>query len=126
MTILVADDFRAEPILDQTVIARYRQRRVSFLDTLVDVFLQEAPGYFQSLRRSLAEKDLSSVRGNAHGLKSVSYNLGALRLAKVCLAAETAAAEGRLDEASSISDRIGPVLFDTEEALKGVRSRQNV
>jgi HPt (histidine-containing phosphotransfer) domain-containing protein len=110
-------------VLDATVIARYRARRASLADSLISAFLAEAPRYFQSMREAMAKGDLPEVKSNAHGLKSCSVNLGALRLVKVAQQTEAAAASGDARAVQDAFAKIGPTLFDTEEALKGERAR---
>lgn len=114
---------QTEPIVDNAVIERFRQRRASLVKTLVDAYLTDGPRYFQDLRKSVAAKDFVGARSAAHGLKSCSYNLGAIRLAKICQETENVAASNKIDDLNAALRAVGPTLFDTEEALKGIRAR---
>ena len=108
-------------LIDQAIIDRYSQRGPQLIGMLVDAFLEEAPKYFQDIRTGMDTSDLSAVRSSAHGLKSCSYNLGAVRLAEICKELEAKAAEGIAEEVQSSVDVIGPTLFNTEESLKSIK-----
>lgn len=110
-----------EHLIDDTIIDRYLQRGPKLIQILVDAYLSEAPGYFGSLRSALQSGDMAAVSAAAHGLKSSSYNLGAVRLAKLCQDVETLAGEGNANELTRAAEQVGPTLFDTEEALKGIK-----
>ncbi len=111
-----------EQLIDDSIIDRYRQRGPRLISILVDAYLEEAPRYFQDLRQAASAGDMTGVKSAAHGLKSSSYNLGAVRLAKMCQETENAATADRSEEVADVVEQVGPVLFDTEEALKGIKS----
>lgn len=111
-----------EQLIDEVIIDRYLQRGPKLIEILVDAYLKEAPDYFRDLRSAIESGDMPAVSAAAHGLKSSSYNLGALRLAKMCQEAETAAKQGKVEQLNGVIDRFGPTIFDTEEALKGIKS----
>ena len=108
-------------LIDQAIIDRYAQRGPKMVGMLVDLFLKEAPKYFQELRGGIDANDFSAVSVAAHGLKSCSYNLGAVRLAGYCEELEAIASEGIAAEVQSKYEKIGPTLFSTEEALKSIK-----
>ncbi|MGI9422023.1 MAG: Hpt domain-containing protein [Hyphomicrobiaceae bacterium] len=108
-------------LIDQTIIDRYTQRGPKMVGMLVDLFLKDAPRYFQEIRGGIDANDFSAVRVAAHGLKSCSYNLGAIRLAGFCEELEAIAFEGIAADVQSRYERIGPTLFSTEEALKSIK-----
>ena len=110
-----------EQLIDDTIIDRYLQRGPKLIHILVDAYLAEAPGYFRNLQLGMQAGDMPAASAAAHGLKSSSYNLGAIRLAKICQNAETVAGEGNVDKLTDIVEQVGPTLFDTEEALKGIK-----
>ena len=114
---------QTEPVIDRTIIDRYRQRRAGLVTTLVEAYLAEAPRFFQELRSAVTAGNLAAVRSAAHGLKSCSFNLGAVRLAKICQETEHAAADHSLEQVQFALSQVGPALFDAEEALKSERTR---
>lgn len=111
-----------EQLIDEVIIDRYLQRGPKLIEILVDAYLKEAPVYFRALRSAIEEGDMPAVSAAAHGLKSSSYNLGAVRLAKMCQEAETVAGVGAIEELVDVIAEVGPTMFDTEEALKGIKS----
>ena len=110
-----------EPVIDNAIIERFRQRRASLVKVLVDAYLEEGPRYFQDLRKSVAAGDFAAARSAAHGLKSCSYNLGAVRLAKICQETESTALANNIERLTNALGHVGPALFATEEALKSIR-----
>ena len=117
-----ASQVREEPaLIDQNIVDRYCQRGPQLIGMLVDAFLEEAPKYFQDIRSGLDAQDYSAVRVSAHGLKSCSFNLGAVRLAEMCQDIEAKASAGAEAEVESCVQLVGPTLFDTEEALKSLK-----
>ncbi|MGI9409643.1 MAG: Hpt domain-containing protein [Hyphomicrobiaceae bacterium] len=108
-------------LIDQKIVDRYTQRGPQLITMLVDAFLEEAPRYFQDIRSGMDAKDYSAVRVSAHGLKSCSFNLGAVRLAEICQDLEDKASHGAAPDVESSVGLIGPTLFDTEEALKSLK-----
>ena len=110
-----------EPVIDDVVIERIRQRRASLVKVLVDAYLEEAPRYFQDLRKAVAAADFAGARSAAHGLRSCSYNLGAVRLAKICQEAESVAGGSDIALLQTALDHVGPALFASEEGLKAIR-----
>ena len=112
-------------LIDQNIIERYTQRGPKLIGMLVDAFLEEAPKYFRDIRTGVDANDLSAVRVSAHGLKSCSYNLGAIRLAEFCKDLEAKATQGAATDVETTVELIGPTLFNTEEALKSLRFATN-
>ena len=112
-----------EPIIDDSVIDRFRQRRASLVSALVDAWLEEGPRYLDQLRSAITGADLAGARAAAHGLKSCSSNLGAVRLARMCQQAESSAASGDLDGLAAALDHIGAALLATADALERARTR---
>ena len=117
-----ASQVREEPaLIDQEIVDRYCKRGPRMIGMLIDAFLQEAPKYFQDIRSGLDAQDYSIVRVSAHGLKSCSFNLGAVRLAEICQDIEDKASRGTDSEVEASVQLVGPTLFDTEEALKSLK-----
>ena len=78
----------AKPRLDPQVFDDLRvleQEGHFSIGQLVEVFLDDAHHRLETLRRALADRDSSTVRSQAHALKGACRELGALRLAELCL-----------------------------------------
>ena len=68
----------------------------SLLDSLSQMFATHAPTRVGAMRDALAQGDAKGVELAAHSLKSSSAQLGALRLERLCRAAEARAHAGDL------------------------------
>ena len=112
-------DARAEPVINEALIAQFRQRKSSLLERLINAYLDEAPRFFQGIRSGVEAKDFDAVRLHSHALKSCSYNLGAVRLSKLCQAMENEALERNESNIERLLAAMGPEKFEAEEALKG-------
>lgn len=106
-------------VLNQALLNQYRARKSNLLERLINAYLEEAPKSFQAMRRAVEGGNLDDLRMNAHALKSSSYNLGAMRLSKLCQDIETAAIARDTAGIDAGMARIGPECFDVEQALSG-------
>jgi len=59
-----------------------------FVVELIDLYLEEAPRFFNSIRDGLANDDWLSAKRAAHSLRGSSSNLGILQLALIADALE--------------------------------------
>lgn len=107
------------PVLNMELLDQYRGRSNNLLERLIGAFLQEAPGFFQTIRQGDETTNFEDLRQGAHALKSCSYNLGAVRLSKVCQEIESAAVERDAVRLSSPMQQIGMEWFEVEQALRG-------
>ena len=88
------------PLLDESVLARYRSRRGSRGDLvrrIVDAYLAQSKGYIEALDAAVAAGDSEALRAAAHPLKSSSAQVGAMKLSRLCAVLERSARDGLLD-----------------------------
>ncbi len=107
------------PALNTELLDQYRSRKSNLLERLISAFLQEAPDFYQNIRKASETGDLNEIRLAAHSLKSCSHNLGAIRLSRVCQDLESAAISNDLVKISSSMQQIGSEWFEAEQALRG-------
>jgi len=69
---------------------------------LLNDFIQELPGRISTLERSLEEKDTASLALEAHNLKGVSSNLGALQLSDYASKLDKQSNEGYTDQTQTL------------------------
>jgi two-component system, sensor histidine kinase and response regulator len=69
---------------------------------LLSDFIQELPGRIDTLERSLEEKDTASLALEAHNLKGVSSNLGALQLSDYASKLDKQSNEGYTDQTQTL------------------------
>lgn len=105
-------------VLNTALLDQYKARKSNLLERLINAYLDEAPKFFQSIRSAAGSGDFDTVRMSAHALKSCSYNLGAVRLSKICQEMESAALAKDAAQVEQSLSRIGPECFEAEQALR--------
>jgi len=91
-----------------------------FLVELIDVYLEDAPRLFATMKDALSRDDAESTIRAAHDLKSNSLNLGATALGAVCLEMETRAKDEKLQEAALLLPVAEAEYFRVVAALRAV------
>ncbi len=78
--------------VDLAILASYDEAQElgepDFVVELIDLYLEEAPRFFSSIREGLANHDWLSARRAAHSLRGSSSNLGILQTALIAGALE--------------------------------------
>ena len=78
--------------VDLAILASFdeaqEQGEPDFVVELIDLYLDEAPRFFSSIREGLANDDWLSAKRAAHSLRGSSSNLGILQLALIADALE--------------------------------------
>lgn len=73
--------------VDLAVLATYDDAQMEgepdFVVELIDIYLDEVPRLFDTLRKSIANKDRSTAKRAAHSLRGSSANFGALQIATI-------------------------------------------
>ncbi|MBI5965066.1 MAG: Hpt domain-containing protein [Chloroflexi bacterium] len=93
----------------------------SFINELIDAFLDDAPNMIQQLRVSLAAKDVETFRRNAHSLKSNANTFGAVQLAALAKELEFKARENDLEIGNRL-EVMNEAFLKVAEELKGMRT----
>ena len=70
-----------EAIMDQAFLDNLRDEIGSAVDTMLQVFLEDLPGYLETLRTASLDADQPTITGIAHTIKGSAANIGAGRLA---------------------------------------------
>ena len=89
-------------------------RGMEILRKVVDLYLASTPTLLQTMREAESGHDAEKLKAAAHSFKSSSANLGALRLAGVCMELETLGRAGSTEGAL-------PLLMQVEEEYRMVR-----
>jgi len=89
-------------------------RGLEILRKVVDLYLAGTPTLLQTMREAESGGDAEKLKAAAHSFKSSSANLGALRLAGVCMKLETLGRAGSTEGAL-------PLLMQVEEEYRMVR-----
>ncbi|MEZ5840810.1 MAG: ATP-binding protein [Hyphomicrobiales bacterium] len=92
------DDDDETPVLDPAVLKSIAEMggpaAAALLDRLFGLYLENAPKTLAELAAAHAAGDAAEVARAAHALKSMSYNIGAARVAALCADVERTAKSG--------------------------------
>jgi len=76
------------PVLDLSALEALRQAMGDdgglVIAELIDYYLAETPSLLEQMRAAIAQQDFDTLQLVAHGLKSSSASLGAMRLSQLC------------------------------------------
>ncbi|MDX2343541.1 MAG: response regulator, partial [Acidimicrobiia bacterium] len=112
------------PVLEEPPLDQLRglgtSRGTDILGKVIGLFLEETPRLVAAVGEALALGDYSTIRENAHTLKSSSTNLGAMAFSAQCAALEQAAKRALPDETASLVRDIEQNLRIVLAALQGV------
>jgi signal transduction histidine kinase/DNA-binding response OmpR family regulator/HPt (histidine-containing phosphotransfer) domain-containing protein len=96
-----------EPVLDPQALenlrALERQGALGALARTIGFYLEDAPPLLQALEAAGAQADPEALRRAAHSLKSMSANVGAVRLAALCQRLEAAGRSGATEAAAPLA-----------------------
>jgi len=93
----------AKPTLDTNILDELRSLQepggTDLLGELVELYLGDLPDRIDGIRAAVESKDSAALRREAHRLKGSSQQMGATRLAALCLELENLGRNNRVDEA---------------------------
>jgi EAL domain-containing protein (putative c-di-GMP-specific phosphodiesterase class I)/signal transduction histidine kinase/CheY-like chemotaxis protein/HPt (histidine-containing phosphotransfer) domain-containing protein len=112
------------PLLDPEVLGQLRQMqsmgKPNFVHKVFGLYLEHAPRSVQRLLEAAATGDASECALAAHALKSMSYNIGAKRVAALAMAVETAGKAQRTVASEATRRELSDVFARTLDAIKGL------
>ncbi len=88
-------------------------------DTIIRLFVRDAPERLQAIERAAAERDAEAIRKSAHAFKSAAASIQARALADRLEAMESAATSGAVDE---VVGMIGQLRAEHEAVLAYLES----
>ena len=94
-------------------------RGLEVLRKVVEFYLSSTPTLLQTLREAESGGDAEKLKAAAHSFKSSSANLGALKLADVCLELETLGRAGSTEGALPLLMQVEKEYRMVREALQG-------
>ena len=114
-TLAASDD----ALLDEPTIANLEELGDrDFLERILRLYLAQAPQTLLDLEDALARADAQAAARAAHGLKSMSANIGAVQVKDRAGAIERAARDGRLDGLADAASDLDDLLARTVSALR--------
>ena len=84
---------------------------------VIDLYRQHAPKALEVLNQTWAEASAAEIAKAAHALKSLSRNIGAIRVGEICDVIETDAREERLERSTPHLEKLNEALAATLEVL---------
>lgn len=79
------------------------------LDSIVEVFLEEGRYTLGMIEKAIDQASLADLKLYSHRMKGTARYLGDDNFVQTCLAAELAAADGKLDDAEELAKKIKPI-----------------
>jgi HPt (histidine-containing phosphotransfer) domain-containing protein len=90
------EDWESVPPFDVQELRASFNDAPEVLESIFDIFLEEAPERVEKIRRGLADEDTETVRAGAHSLANTTGTLQAERALRLARATEAAARDGDL------------------------------
>ena len=112
----MAQGYNELPLLDDEVLESIREMQGGNSDLanrIIGLYREHAPTALDRLRATWTTGSDAAVAEAVHALKSLSRNIGALRLGEICEDVECKAREGALERDASILDALDAALTDT-------------
>jgi PAS domain S-box-containing protein len=106
--------------LDQAVLDNIRaiDDDGTVLNEVIQMFLDEAPGYVGALRQALGAADAAQLGRVAHAMKSASFNVGAHALGELCRRLERQGKSGDIAGAADVVAAIEALLGNLKPLLR--------
>ncbi len=95
---------------------------LEFVDELIDTYLADASLQLEAMQAAASSGDAAALVRPAHSLKSTSANVGAMALADICRALETAARTGDVPDAQERAADCDRAFADARAALLAARA----
>ena len=95
---------------------------LEFVDELIDTYLADASVQLEAMQAAASSGDAAALVRPAHSLKSSSANVGAMALADICRALETAARTGDVPDAQERVADCDRAFADARAALLAARA----
>ncbi|MEO1086147.1 MAG: Hpt domain-containing protein [Acidobacteriota bacterium] len=103
----------------ETLAELGERRGRNLLAQLAELFREQGPKAFATMRRAVADADMKVIRETAHSLKGSYRSLGTVRLANLSAELERLGRREQLDGVGDLLDDLEDSFTATEEALRG-------
>ncbi len=110
--------------LDPRAIENLRALRADLLLKVLDIWLEESPRLLSQIQQSVTEPDFTVLLRAAHSLKNSAANLGARRLAQLCLQMEQQARQENPQELQNLLTEIEKLFMLTKDEIARLRQEE--
>ena len=107
-----------DDILDQDLVTELRDIMGEGFAALVESYQQDTDSKLADMRAALVAGETARLRQLAHSLKGSSGNLGALQVAKACMALEQAAESKELAASEAVLQQVASAAQRALEVLR--------
>jgi HPt (histidine-containing phosphotransfer) domain-containing protein len=107
-----------KPHLDEEALTELQDVMENEFDVLIETYLKDSSDRITFLRDAIGSADADSFAKAAHSFKGSSINIGAPRLGELCLKAEQAGKNNRLEDAEEVVQAIESEFRQVEQTLK--------
>lgn len=91
---------------------------LELLSEIVDLFLEDAPGWLDTIREAVVRQDAPSLRAGAHALKGAVSNFAATTVWSIAVALEEQGRSGKLGESE---ETLSPLEDEMKLLAKDLR-----
>lgn len=111
-----------EPVLNVRVLENFRQLQApdepDLVQQLIDLYLADVPERLNALHQAIAQGDATRLAQTAHSLKGSSANIGAQRVARVCLELERC---GKANDLTNVAEQLAVLEQEVERARQALQ-----
>jgi CheY-like chemotaxis protein len=110
-----------DDVIDQTALDALRELEdgaSDILRELVEIYIDDAPGYITALREAILAADPHQMERTAHTLKGSSASLGARRLVAACLDMERLGRGGSMEGSQEMLARVEREFHSASQVLR--------
>jgi HPt (histidine-containing phosphotransfer) domain-containing protein len=105
-------------IIDIDVLNELKEIMEDDFDELISIFISDGQVQIDNLKKAIDSSNVDDARRIAHTLKGSSANLGVLDLSETCKQLEHKAAEGSLENANELLEKIISFFNETKKILE--------
>ncbi|MCE1166177.1 MAG: response regulator, partial [Bacteroidetes bacterium] len=114
-------NIKSSLMLDSEIIFGLKQlNENSNFKEVISLYMELAPELISEIKKSFRNNNLQSIKKASSNLRRISHNLGANRLAEVCIMVESLNGNNTKEELESLIERLDNIYKLTQEELKKI------
>ena len=108
-------------IIDKREFLETIDNESALLDTVIELFTQQASDSLSHMQTALANKDCNAFERAAHDLKNIGRNIASDKFIKHSRELEILAGENKLDQAAAKIDSTQKLIAKAKKELENIR-----
>jgi len=114
-------NIKSSLMLDSEIIFGLKQlNESSNFKEVISLYMELAPELISEIKKSFRSNNLPAIKKASSNLRRISHNLGANRLAEVCIMVESLNGNNTREELESLIDRLDNIYKLTHDELKKI------